>query len=353
MGDVIQLQVPQLTKTNYGNWSIRMKALLGSQDCWEIVEKGYIEPGDAATEAALSNDAKKALREARKKDQKALNSIFQGMDESTFEKISDVKNAKNAWEILQKSFQGVEKAKKVRLQSLRAEFEMLKMKSSENIDDYANRVKSVVNEMKRNGETLDEVRVMEMDERNHVAVAEEGNEKVESSVFLTYGENEDRKRSVWYLDNGASNHMCGRKELFTELDETVHGQITFGDNSHAEIKGKGKVVITQRNGEKKYISDVYYVPALKSNLISLGQLLEKGYEVHMKDRSLAIRNKSGELVVRVDMTRNRLFTLDIESGEKMLGLFSQSKIGSPRKIQGVQSNGGKTEWSTFEDTQIR
>ncbi|TYI63022.1 hypothetical protein E1A91_D10G291500v1 [Gossypium mustelinum] len=100
MGDVIQLQVPQLTKTNYGNWSIRMKALLGSQDCWEIVEKGYIEPGDAATEAALSNDAKKALREARKKDQKALNSIFQGMDESTFEKISDVKNAKNAWEIL-------------------------------------------------------------------------------------------------------------------------------------------------------------------------------------------------------------------------------------------------------------
>ncbi|XP_040948754.1 putative disease resistance protein At3g14460 [Gossypium hirsutum] len=137
------LQVPQLTKTNYGSWSIRMKALLGSQDCWEIVEKGYIEPGDVATEAALSNDAKKALREARKKDQKALNSIFQGMDESTFEKISDVKNAKNAWEILQKSFQGVEKAKKVRLQSLRAEFEMLKMKSSENIDDYANRVKSV------------------------------------------------------------------------------------------------------------------------------------------------------------------------------------------------------------------
>lgn len=154
-----------------------------------------------------------------------------------------------------------------------------------------------------------------VDERNHVAVAAEGNEKVESSVFLTYGENEDRKRSVWYLDNGASNHMCGRKELFTELDETVHGQITFGDNSHAEIKGKGKVVITQRNGENKYISDVYYVPALKSNLISLGQLLEKGYEVHMKDRSLAIRNKSGELVVRVDMTRNRLFTLDIESGE--------------------------------------
>lgn len=35
------------------------------------------------------------------------------------------------------------------------------MKPSESIDDYVIRVKAVVNEMKRNGETLDDVRVME------------------------------------------------------------------------------------------------------------------------------------------------------------------------------------------------
>ncbi|KAH1115129.1 hypothetical protein J1N35_008507 [Gossypium stocksii] len=53
------------------------------------------------------------------------------------------------------------KTKKVCLQTFRAEFEMLKMRSSENVDDYVIRVKAVVNEMKRNGETLDDVRVME------------------------------------------------------------------------------------------------------------------------------------------------------------------------------------------------
>ncbi|KAL4383374.1 hypothetical protein GQ457_15G025730 [Hibiscus cannabinus] len=74
-------------------------------------------------------------------------------------------------------------------------------------------------------------------------------------------------------------------------------------------------MITQKNGEKKYITDVYYVPAMKTNIISIGQLLEKGYEAQMKNRSLSLKNKNGELVVQVDMTRNRLFTIDIESGE--------------------------------------
>ncbi|GMJ06660.1 hypothetical protein HRI_004335200 [Hibiscus trionum] len=161
MEHMIQPQIPRLTMTNYGNWSIQMKALLGSQDCWDMVVKGYVEPENAAAEAALTNEEKRALSDARKRDQRALYYIFQAVDESNFEKIAEATTAKQAWETLQKSLQGVEKAKKVRLQSLRAEFEMLKMKTTESIDDYVSRVKAVANEMKRNGEALGEVRVME------------------------------------------------------------------------------------------------------------------------------------------------------------------------------------------------
>ena len=32
-----QMPLSRLTKTNYENWSIEMKALLGSQDAWEVV----------------------------------------------------------------------------------------------------------------------------------------------------------------------------------------------------------------------------------------------------------------------------------------------------------------------------
>lgn len=72
-------------------------------------------------------------------------------------------------------------------------------------------------------------------------------------------------------------------------------------------------MVTLQKGNKNNIRDVYYIPALRSNIISLGQLLEKGYDVHTKDWLLAVKNKVAELVHNVELTKICLFTLDIKS----------------------------------------
>ncbi|RDY09425.1 hypothetical protein CR513_06201, partial [Mucuna pruriens] len=62
-------------------------------------------------------------------------------------------------------------------------------------------------------------------------------EDEESTLLLALNEDSDDK-SLWYLDNGASNHMCGYKEKFVELEEKVKGNVSFGDSSKVQIQGK-------------------------------------------------------------------------------------------------------------------
>ena len=82
-----------------------MRALLGAQYAWEVVEDGYIET--EATDNLTANQLK-ALKETRMKDKTALYFLFQAVDESGFEKIAGSTTSKEAWETLQKVFKGAD-----------------------------------------------------------------------------------------------------------------------------------------------------------------------------------------------------------------------------------------------------
>ncbi|XP_022635028.1 uncharacterized protein LOC111241414 [Vigna radiata var. radiata] len=361
----VPFQVPMLTKSNYDNWSLRMVALLGAHDVWEVVEKGHTEPENVES---LSQAQKDSLRDSRKRDKKALCLIYQGLDEDTFEKISGVKSAKEAWEKLKISYKGADQVKK----------------EGELVSDYFSRVLTVTNNLKRNGEKLDDVRIMEKILRSldpkfeHiVTITEEtkdleamsieqllgslqayeekkkkkeeiveqvlkvhidsrkeenahnqsrrsysqeqgrgraygrgqgrkpnnNNQRGESSnrgrgrgnpnsrynksrikcyncdkfehyasecrapnknkveekanyakercqedgtLLLAYKGQDKGEDNQWYLDSGASNHMCGKRSMFVELDESVEGNVAFGDESKVAVKGKGLELLSKK-----------------------------------------------------------------------------------------------------------
>ena len=79
------------------------------------------------------------------------------------------------------------------------------------------------------------------------------------------------------------------------------------------MKGKGNVLIRLKNGEHQFISNVYYVPNMKSNILSLGQLLEKGYDILLNDNNIYIRDGASNFIVKVPMSRNRMFVLNIQN----------------------------------------
>ncbi|TYG83973.1 hypothetical protein ES288_D01G212100v1 [Gossypium darwinii] len=95
------MPLPRLTKVNYENWSIQMKALLGSQDGWEVVQEGFVE---LTTTAGYITAQNKALKEKRSKDKATLYMLFRVFDKSSFEKIASVTTSKEAWDILVKVY---------------------------------------------------------------------------------------------------------------------------------------------------------------------------------------------------------------------------------------------------------
>ena len=112
---------------------------------------------------------------------------------------------------------------------------------------------------------------------------------------------------VWYLDNGASNHMTGNQNYFKNIDETISGKVRFGDDSRIDIKGKGSILFIIESGSKKILADVYFIPELRSNIISLGQAIESGCEVRMKEDYLMLHDKDVKLITKAKRSRNRLY----------------------------------------------
>jgi hypothetical protein len=66
--------------------------------------------------------------------------------------------------------------------------------------------------------------------------------------------------------------MCRDKNKFVELNELVSGNVTFRDLSKALIKEKGTILISLKNGEHQFLTNVYFVPIMKSKILSSGQL---------------------------------------------------------------------------------
>ena len=92
----------------------------------------------------------------------------------------------------------------------------------------------------------------------------------QSNLFLACNMAEEKNEDLWFLDSGCSNHMTGNLAMFSMLDESVQSQVTLGTDSKVYVMGKGNVNVLTRLGANKSIADVYYVPGMKCNLLSIG-----------------------------------------------------------------------------------
>ena len=128
---------PLFDGTNYVYQKIRMKVFLQalSEQVWLAVEVGQIKPKETPV------DWNDATIVAKNFNSKALNALFCGVTNEEFKKISSSEVAKEAWTILETTYEGTKAVKTVKLQRLTSSFEEIRMKEDETFDKFYAKLK--------------------------------------------------------------------------------------------------------------------------------------------------------------------------------------------------------------------
>ncbi|CAL2255248.1 unnamed protein product [Prunus armeniaca] len=111
----------------------------------------------------------------------------------------------------------------------------------------------------------------------------------------------------WYIDSGCSNHMTNNVDLLVDVRTNVAGHVQMPTGVLVKVAGMGSLIIETTNG-RKYIREVMYLPGLRENLLSVGQMDEHGYFLVFGDEMCKMFDSSSLncLIIKVPMKKNRL-----------------------------------------------
>ena len=149
---------PVFTGENYGMWSIKMKAYLQAFDLWEVVESDK-DPSPLRINPTVAQ-IKQHSEETVKKF-KALSVLHASVSDVIFIRIMACTTAKEVWDKLKEEFQGSVRTRQMQVLNLKRDFEGLRMKDSEMLKEFTNRLLKVVNQIRILGEDLSDKRVVE------------------------------------------------------------------------------------------------------------------------------------------------------------------------------------------------
>ena len=152
---IMSIKPPLFNGSNLIFWKVRTKAYLQSlgADVWAIVEEGYQYPASIPTDAAE--------RKKYEINAKAVNVLLGSMSEPEFSKVMQLHSAKEIWDKIILSYEGDTKVKSAKLQTLRIEYENLKMHSDESVASFFLRLDDIVNRMRNLGETITDTTLVE------------------------------------------------------------------------------------------------------------------------------------------------------------------------------------------------
>ncbi|CAI7876009.1 unnamed protein product, partial [Closterium sp. NIES-54] len=114
---------------------------------------------------------------------------------------------------------------------------------------------------------------------------------------------------VVLLDSRCSHHLMGTKEAFVNLGPSSNVKHVRGFNGALQdVQGRSTVALQGEAGKQVLIPDVLYVPGVRANLLSAGQLKEHGMKLQEDGDGMLLVLAAGEVLGRATYTARVLCT---------------------------------------------
>lgn len=138
----------------------------------------------------------------------------------------------------------------------------------------------------------------------------------------------------WYIDSGATSHMSNRKDWYATMSSHVT-PITVANKEQLLSHGKGTVNIHISDSVNK-ISDVLYIPGLATNLLSVSNLVKKGFDVLFTSKGASIIQSGGcqvtGSVIATGSNHKGIYRLDLSSSQALYSSTKESAMLWHRRL---------------------
>jgi hypothetical protein len=149
---------PVFNGDNYQIWAVRMETYLEALDLWEAVEEDYdvhVLPNNPTMTQI------KTYKEMKTKKSKAKACLFAAVSSTIFTRIMSRKTVKSIWDYLKEEYAGDERIRGMQVLNLIRDFELQKMKESETIKEYSDRLLGIANKIRLLGSEFSDSRIVE------------------------------------------------------------------------------------------------------------------------------------------------------------------------------------------------
>ena len=113
----------------------------------------------------------------------------------------------------------------------------------------------------------------------------------------------------WWVDIGASIHVCADASLFSSYQVRVTSSLLMGNGSHVRVLGVGMVNLKFTPGKTVRLKNMQHVPTIKKNLVSGSLQCRDGYKLVFESNK-CILSKFGTFI-RKGYNSGGLFRLSL------------------------------------------